>query len=382
MIAGIICYSIIGLVTGSIFSLLFINFDSSWKKIVSSLFSFGGVGGFIVAADYFFEIKSQSMKFWTASFLYIMFIASFVLMMSIMCILIKDKDDADILRIRDILLGQKSYIDKYYEKREREIDTILGIPILEQREREIEIKEKALVEREEFLDAEQKKIDSLGKRRVTISLPEKRNIVVTKEFMKSIPSYIGDFSKCINDIKNNTDLFIKVDIEKNNLHKLKTYLLSIAIYISQHMFGGNNDIRVHFRYYNENTEKFEKLVSVIGINVDSKKMTSIPYEGSMIKKSYECKRALIKSINSEYDYQSNNYTKWQDYMTFSFYNLQRNNLPYLTFGISIKNASRYKELFYFLGFVGLDMYLNDFIENIDQKVGFEKILYEEVDKIS
>lgn len=53
MIPGIICYSIIGMVIGVIFSLLYINFDKTWIKIASSLLSFGGSAGFVVAADSF-----------------------------------------------------------------------------------------------------------------------------------------------------------------------------------------------------------------------------------------------------------------------------------------------------------------------------------------
>lgn len=150
MIAGIICYAIIGLVIGVIFSLLFITFDSSWKKIVTSLMGLGGTTGIISYMNDFYEIKNQEMKFWTTSFLYIMFLISFFTMMLIMCKLIKDKDDKDILRIRDILLGQKSYINKYYEKREKEIDVRLGIPILEEREEIVRQKEIALENKEKI----------------------------------------------------------------------------------------------------------------------------------------------------------------------------------------------------------------------------------------
>lgn len=142
MVAGIICYAIFGTVIGVIYSLLFINFDKSWKKITSSLVSFGGSSSLVFYADKFFKINNQQMKFLTTSSLCIMFLLSFFVMMLIMCKLIKDKDDTDILRIRDILLGQKAYIDKYYEKREKEIDVKLGIPKLEEREKKISEKEK------------------------------------------------------------------------------------------------------------------------------------------------------------------------------------------------------------------------------------------------
>ena len=373
MIAGIICYSIIGLVIGVIFSLLFINFDKSWKKITSSLASIGGSGGLLVCANKFFGIEEQVMKFYTTSALYITFLFGFFFMMLLMCKLIKDKDDSDILRIRDIILGQKSYIDKYYEKRASEIDARLGIPILEERERKVNKRECSIEEKEQFIKQEQTKINRLGNKKLRMNLPEQNNIIITQHFLETLPSYIGDFSKCINNIKVSTESFIKDD--EKDIEYLKAYLLAVATFIAQYIFGGNNDIRVHFRYYNESTSKFEKLISVEGTNVATKKMTPIPYEDSMIKKSFECKRCLIKSINSDYDYKSNNYTKWKDYMTFTFYNLKRNEMPYLTFGISVKNAARYQDVFYFLNFIELEVYLNEYIENIDQEMGFEGILY-------
>lgn len=53
----------------------------------------------------------------------------------------KDKDNNDVLRIRDIILGQKNYIDTYYKLRQQEIDDKLNYKILKQREEELAQKE-------------------------------------------------------------------------------------------------------------------------------------------------------------------------------------------------------------------------------------------------
>lgn len=376
MIAACICYIVIGGVIGSIFALLFINFDKSWKKILSFLFGIGGSGGLIAICENYFEINDQNMKFWTTSCLCSALMISFIVLMVVMCKLIKDKDDNDILRIRDILLGQKSYIDKYYEKRANEIDTRLKIPLLEERERKITHRENDIISKEQYIKDELVRLEVLGSKKIRLSLPENKKITVTDNFIKVLPSYIESFAKCINNIKRYTEIFIHNKSDNIDKNDIVTYLLSISTYVSQNLFGGNSDIRVHFRYYDENTNRFEKLISVVGISVDSKKMTSIPYENSMIQKSFEIKKGLIKSINTNYDYQSNNYNKWKDYMTYAFYNLTRGDMPILTFGISVKNAERYKELFYFLGYVEFEVYLNDYIESINQIVNFEEILYD------
>ena len=55
MMAACFCYTVIGIVVGSIFALLFINFDKSWKKIVSFIFGIGGSSGLIVVCKNYFE---------------------------------------------------------------------------------------------------------------------------------------------------------------------------------------------------------------------------------------------------------------------------------------------------------------------------------------
>lgn len=373
MIPGIICYSIMGMVIGVIFSLLYINFDKTWIKIASSLLSFGGSAGFVVAADSFFVVSEQSMKFWTASSLYFMFLLSFCVMMIIMCKLIKDKDDADILRIRDILLGRKSYIDKYYKKREQEIESKL--PSLDLREQEISNREKELAAKQEYIESELNKLKQLSNKRLKIVLPRDKAILINKEFVELMPSYIADLATCINNLKRDTEDILNKD--EFDLNDFKSYLILISTYVAQDLFGGkSNDIRIHFRFYNEQSEKYEKLIAIMGTKIVSKNMTPIPYENSMIQESFECKRAVIKSINSEHDYKSNNYTVWKDYMTYTFYNLKRNERPFLTFGISVKNEVRFKNLFYFLNYFGLEEYLEEYLDQIDEQFNIKKILYQ------
>ena len=67
-------------------------------------------------------------------------------------------------------------------------------------------------------------------------------------------------------------------------------------------------------------------------------------------------------------------------MTFSFYNLTRNGKPFLTFGISVKNEIRFKDIFYFLNFVELETYLCDYIESVDQVINIAKIIYKKEDR--
>ena len=117
------------------------------------------------------------------------------------------------------------------------------------------------------------------------------------------------------------------------------------------------------------------MVAIIGSKLTNRKMTPIPYNNSMIERSDICKRALIKSINSQYDFSSNNNTIWKDYMTFSFFGLRHNNMPILSFGISVKNEERFRQLFYFLNFFRVEECLEENLEKINDAFDIESIIY-------
>ena len=375
MILAIICYCMIGITIGIIFSLLFVTFDKSYKRILSSLVSFGGTTSFGVMAGNYFNVEEQNMKFVCISSLYASFIISFLISMYLMCIIIKDKDDADALRIRDIILGQKSYINKYYEKRCNEIDKKLNIELLEKREQQISKQEIDIKNQRTYIEQEQEKLNRLGNKKLKLQLPEKSNIIVTNEFLNTIPSYIRDLSKCINDIEKFTDQYISEN-ENINMLKLNSYLTSICLSVSEYIFGGKSqDVRIHFRKLDANTNTYEKMVAIIGSKLTNRKMTPIPYNNSMIERSDICKRALIKSINSQYDFSSNNNTIWKDYMTFSFFGLRHNNMPILSFGISVKNEERFRQLFYFLNFFRVEECLEENLEKINDAFDIESIIY-------
>lgn len=375
MLEIVLCYSLFGIIIGIIFSLLFINLDKAWKKILTYLFGTGGTGGIIYTINDYYSIGDKTQKLLATSALLTAFILTFLVGLVILCYLIKDKDDKDVLRIRDILLGQKSYINKYYEKRCKEIDRKLNIEILEKRESEVAKRENSIKAKEEYIEQELSKIDKLGNKKLRLQLPEKSNIIITNEFLKTMPSYIRDLSKCINAIEKFTDQYIE---ENNdiNITKFTSYLMSICLSVSGYIFGGSaQDVRIHFRKYDDNTKMYEKLIAIIGNKAINRKMTSIPYSESMIERSDICKRALIKSINSNYDFSSKNNTVWKDYMTFSFYGIRHDEVPILSFGISVKNEERFKQIFYFLNFFRIEECLEENLEKINDSFNIEKVFY-------
>lgn len=63
-------------------------------------------------------------------------------------------------------------------------------------------------------------------------------------------------------------------------------------------------------------------------------------------------------------------------MTYTFYNVKSDNIPYLSFGISLKNEIRYKKIFYFLNYINFfEEYLQEKIETLHLNYDLENILY-------
>lgn len=366
----------IGLAMGLIFSLLFVTFDSGWQKVLSSVFLTGTSG---TGIWYFFNtigVKDYKEIFTSIGTILTTFTIVFVVFMFIMCKVIKDNNDNDVLRIRDIILGQKSYIQKYYDVRAREIDEKLNIEELRIREEKIRTDEHRIQSAREKMEEERQELEKIGKKKLKIKLPVNKNLTVTKEFLELFPSYVDNLSSFIGGITAETEVFIK-NHDSMDRDDLKVFLKLISLHVSENLFGkGVRDVRIHFRYYDEDRDGFEKLISTIGEKTNTKQMTFIPYnKANMIMKSFECKRALIKSYNTDYDFVGNNSTTWTEYMTMTFYNITKNNKPCLSFGISVKNKTKFKNLLNFLNYCQFESYLQEVIEQIDEKYSIVDALY-------
>lgn len=233
MLAGI-CFFAIGIFIGFIFTLFLINFDGKWKLLLEGLIGVGGSGISIFGLFSIFEITEQSTKYSTTTAFILGILISIIFTLFIMCNLIKDKDDTDLLRIRDILLGQKSYIEKYYENRKAEIDNKnLSMPMLEKKSKELSKRECVIIQKENSLNDEENRITELGRKRLKLILPDDKSITLTKEFLDLMPSYLKDTINCILDIKCNELTFL--DYDNADLSSLKAYLISLSTSISTYI---------------------------------------------------------------------------------------------------------------------------------------------------
>lgn len=366
-----------GLVAGVIFSLLFVSFDAGWKKIISGIFSIGVGGGGLWEIYERYQVTDSSTIFTSMGCLCASFLIAFIIFLFIMCKIIKDNDDKDVLRIRDILLGQKKYIEAYYKQREKEIDDKLNIPVLEKREQDVSKRELLCDAKLESLERDREELDKLTDNKLKIKLPEKKNLVVTKEFLDLFPSYVENLGEFIHGINSETKLFLENHEDCMTYEDLRVFLTLLSLQILAHLFHKNaTDVRVHFRYYDKEKDGFKKLTSMVASKEYKRELTFIPCNrANMIMKSFECRRALIKSHNIEYDYDGANSTTWTEYMTGAFYNITTNGKPCISFGISVKNATKYKHLFNFLNYCKFESYLQEVIEQLNECHNIETILY-------
>ena len=381
LIASILAHAGLGIVLALFFVIYYVNGNGKAKIFFEILLGLGGNAGAIFVLYRTFKIEDTTVNLFSMASCFFSFIIATIIFVIIFANMIKDKenDKLQIIRLRDIIVGQTSWVKEFRDKRMKEIDDVLDYNKLRQKEETIKRQEQEIETKKRFIDEEIERIEQIGNKKVHLKLPEKSNITLTKEFVDLMPSYFKDVVRCISEMNTLEQEYLSiVNTENMDINNIKSYLYALSTAISSNIFNNNSgDIRIHFRYYDKDKCGYVKLAAIKGNQIFVQDMTFIPYDKeNMINKSYECKRALIKSINCSYDYKSDNNAIWKDYLTYTFYNLKTENIPYLSFGISLKNEIRYKKLFYFLNYIAFfEEYLQEKIEILNNKYNLSKILY-------
>ena len=374
-IASILVHALFGVVLAFLFTLLYVKIERKWSIFIDFLLiGSGGNIGAIFILDKLFDLKDTTLRMCSIASLIATFVLATIGFLALLAYVVNDNEN---LLPRDIILGKSSWIDKYYDKRAKEIDEHFNVKELEEREAKITKNEAELAAQEKFLKQEFQKLDELSSKKPRLKMPEKRTIVLKPEFLESMPSYMNDMVKCINNINAATKSLLSKDSERIDITILRSSFLSIATTICGDIFGQTTkQVRIHFRVYDIVKDGYAKFVAVSGSKIITQDMTFIPYAvDNMINRSYKCKRALIKSINEAHDYKSRNHMIWTDYMTYTFYGLEIGNKPFLSFGISIKDATRYRDILRFLNYFRLESFLQDNIEQVNEHVNISNILY-------
>lgn len=381
LIASILAHAGLGIVLALFFVIYYINGNGKAKIFFEILLGLGGNAGAIFVLYRTFKIEDTTVNLFSMASCFFSFIGATIIFVIIFAHMIKDKenDKKQVIRLRDIIVGQTSWVKEFRDKRMKEIDDVLDYDKLKQKEQLLEHQEQEIVIKNKLLKDEIERIEQIGNKKVRLNLPEKSSITITKDFVEVMPSYFKDVVRCISEMNTLEQEYLSiVNAENMDINNIKSYLYALSTAISSNVFNNNSgDIRIHFRYYDKDKCGYVKLAAIKGNQIFVQDMTFIPYDKeNMINKSYECKRALIKSINCSYDYKSDNNALWKDYLTYTFYNLKIGTIPYLSFGISLKNDTRYKNLFYFLNYIAFfEEYLQEKIETLNNNYNLEYILY-------
>ena len=376
----------VGACVAFFFVLYYINGEAkgTLKVVFELLIGTVGNGGLFFVVDAYIPVNNNDIRLVGLACCFTSFLVAVGCLLSIFAIIIKGKDEKNAISLRDIFLGQYSFIDKHYEQRVREIDERLNIAEFERRDTEITRRENEVAQRERglantnaYIDEQLARLEELGKKKLRMKLPENRNITLNQEYITTMPSYIENIFLCIHEINNLTDEFLRKSKDCVNETALKTYLLSIATHVSVDLFGAHpSDGRVHFRIYNKVRNGYTKYVAVMGGNIETKEMTFIPYDTTnMIARSYECKRALIKSLNASHHYEGKNYKIWKEYLTYTFTDLLYEGKPFLSFGISIKNVDRFQKHLQFINYFQLETFLQHNLERVNAIINIASLLY-------
>ena len=147
--ASIFSHIALGALLSVIFVIYYVHGDSEWKLGLEILLGAGGNVGGIFILDKWLHSDKPVIRMYSVGSCIASFVVCTILFLIIFSFMIKDKDDKNIIRLRDIMLGQVSWIKKYYERRGREIDNRnLNLPQLINREKNIEDRENKVKQEE------------------------------------------------------------------------------------------------------------------------------------------------------------------------------------------------------------------------------------------
>lgn len=360
-----VIFIIMGLIYGGIYSVLFIRMDELWKKAISVPGEASLFGGIYFGLIKILDVTSVNVNNLFGS-LVISFFIGFIIVFIICCILLSKQSEKYKIRVIDIVFGYKKLFENYYNTRQKEIDDELGYEKLKKLKKELDQTKKELNQKEKNLKEKENKIEANIKETPCILLPDSFNMPLENSFIKQIPYYVSDLNKLAIDLDRLTEQFVNTysEYSGSDNNYLIAYLFGVSKYIIKDIFDSRS-VRIHIRYlHNDN---YEKLLSCIGTDKISDKLTPIKYGEGMIFRSYQIRRSLIKSLNYKYHKEAKNDEIWEDYLSFALHKICEDDKPILSMGISVKNREHYRDTLYFLNFCKIEEIIQNQLIKFNEK---------------
>ena len=356
LVVQVMLFLLIGVIIGIFGTLLFFRLDKGWKRLLlgaGGAVSAGGIGRVFIE---YLHIPQENI-----SVIFLMLIIGLILSVyfsfSKLCSLLKEQTGKNIIRVLDIILGYENFLKDYYENRKKDVDKNINMEEMEKKENELKRKERYLTELQSKIQEQKNEV-------LLLELPEHGEVPLTNSFIRKIPLYVDHLCQFRSDVDKLTMDFCErfTNDRLYNSECLKGYFVGIGMYVANDLFGtSNSDVRTHFRILKNDT--YVQYTVVLGNKISNDKMTDIPKGRSMIEKSFELKKSLVASLNPESNYDTK--TTWEDFMTITYYNIMKDDSPFLSMGISIKYAEQFRDMLYFLNYYKIEDCLHSYLKKVD-----------------
>lgn len=167
LIASILAHIGLGIVLALFFVIYYINGNGKTKIFFEILLGLGGNAGAIFILYKTFKIEDTTVNLFSIASCFFSFIIATVIFVIIFAYMIKDKenDERQIIRLRDIIVGQTWWVKEYRDKRVREIDEGLDYDKLKQKEELLNHHEQEIAIKNRLLEEETERIEKLGQKK-------------------------------------------------------------------------------------------------------------------------------------------------------------------------------------------------------------------------
>lgn len=362
-----IVFVILGCIFGVIGCILLCQMDEKWKALF--LFGQGSFIAILIGVYNALEISQSNIRLvdLLAVSLPVMFASAIVTFLLFGKSLdFKNDEDGKIkLRLVDLLIGRKETINEYYKNIQNDIE--LNRNTLLKKQEELAQKEKSIIEQEIFLKECKEKITNQVKDKTNISLPINRIIPIDNTSLKRLPEYVENLLEFSSQLQAFTNQFLRESTNSTDeVYRLKAYFLGLCQITSVYLFDSNRDIRTHVRYLSNNG-MYESVIACHGYNPLYKPLTSIESDKWMIFEAGKLRRSLVKSLNRKCHRDSKNDHIWENYITMVFDKLYKDNKPYISIGISVKNSKKYNEYLYFLNYCKIENIIQEYLLKVNEK---------------
>lgn len=364
--AGILAgYTLMGVVLGVVFSLLFVRNDKQWVSFVTSAGSLGVLfAGYVSMNAFFTPLEGQ--RGWLLTFYLLGFLLSAMVFFYVFARVLKTQSEKITLRALDIILGRSKTLEEYYNDRRQEILGNLNAEELIRQKSELD---QSVQRNQEILQ----EIKALENQCVNFEIKISTKYPVTSRFIHDMPQYVEKWAIFASEASGLTRDFVQRKKENKKLGKqeLDAYFLGLCVAINKIFFANNPQAaRSHVRILNRKEAVYRKIISVEGTSAVNKPMTDIPMDQGMIFHAFQEKASLIKSYNLKYHYGKVN-SQWYDYLTIPLYGIEASvngcYFPFISFGVAIQSGYHHEEMLVFLHLMKIEKFIQDQVKLLSDK---------------